>query len=112
MSKKRMIIFTSVILSVVVISLGIVKLYQTYAIGNYIDTASSATFDVNITKDTSVRIPANGYSNVFYMVSNTSPGTVRYGVAYTTDSAVTVKTFSTSKDSASGMIEENGKKIC
>ena len=110
MSKKRMIIFTSVILSVVVISLGIVKLYQTYALGNYIDTASSATFDVNITKDTSVRIPANGYSNVFYMVSNTSPGTVRYGVAYTTDSAVTVKTFSTSKDPASGMIEENGKK--
>lgn len=110
MSKKRMIIFTSVILSVVVISLGIVKLYQTYAIGNYIDTASSATFDVNITRDTSVRIPANGYSNVFYMVTNTSPGTVRYGVAYTTDSAVTVKTFSTSKDSASGMIEENEKK--
>ena len=110
MSKKRMIIFTSVILSVVVISLGIVKLYQTYALGNYIDTASSATFDVNITKDTSVRIPANGWSNVFYMVSNTSPGTVRYGVAYTTDSAVTVKTFSTSKDSASGMIEENEKK--
>ena len=110
MSKKRMIIFTSVILSVVVISLGRVKLYQTYAIGNYIDTASSATFDVNITRDTSVRIPANGYSNVFYMVTNTSPGTVRYGVAYTTDSAVTVKTFSTSKDSASGMIEENEKK--
>ena len=110
MSKKRMIIFTSVILSVVIISLGIVKLYQTYAIGNYIDTASSATFDVNITRDTSVRIPANGYSNVFYMVTNTSPGTVRYGVAYTTDSAVTVKTFSTSKDSASGMIEENEKK--
>ena len=71
MSKKRMIIFTSVILSVVIISLGIVKLYQTYAIG----TASSATFDVNITRDTSVRIPANGYSNVFYMVTNTSPGT-------------------------------------
>ena len=110
MSKKRMIIFTSVILSVVIISLGIVKLYQTYAIGNYIDTASSATFDVNITRDTSVRIPANGYSNVFYMVTNTSPGTVRYGVAYTTDSAVTVKTFSTSKDSASGLIEENEKK--
>ena len=110
MSKKRMIIFTSVILSVVVISLGIVKLYQTYALGNYIDTASSATFDVNITKDTSVRIPANGYSNVFYMVTNTSPGTVRYGVAYTTDSAVTVKTFSTSNDPASGLIEENGKK--
>ena len=110
MSKKRMIIFTSVILSVVVISLGIVKLYQTYALGNYIDTASSATFDVNITRDTSVRIPANGYSNVFYMVTNTSPGTVRYGVAYTTDSNVTVKTFSTSKDPASGVIEENEKK--
>ena len=110
MSKKRMIIFTSVILSVVVISLGIVKLYQTYALGNYIDTASSATFDVNITRDTSVRIPANGYSNVFYMVTNTSPGTVRYGVAYTTDSNVTVKTFSTSKYPASGVIEENEKK--
>ena len=36
---------------------------------------------------------------------------VRYGVAYTTDSAVTVKTFSTSKDSASGMIEENEKNM-
>ena len=110
MSKKRMIIFTSVILSVVVISLGIVKLYQTYALGNYIDTASSATFNVNITENTSVTIPANGYSNVFYMVTNTSPGIVKYGVAYTTDSAVTVKTFSTSKDPASGMIEENEKK--
>ncbi len=110
MSKKRMIIVTSVILSVVVISLGIVKLYQTYALGNYIDTASSATFDVNITKDTSVRIPANGYSNVFYMVTNTSPGTVKYGVAYTTDSSVTVEVFNASKDPASGLIEENGKK--
>ncbi len=110
MSKKRMIIVTSVILSVVVISLGIVKLYQTYALGNYIDTASSATFDVNITKDTSVRIPANGYSNVFYMVTNTSPGTVKYGVAYTTDSSVIVKAFSTSKDPASGLIVENEKK--
>lgn len=110
MSKKRMIIVTSVILSIVVISLGIVKLYQTYAIGNYFDTESSATFGVNITENTSVRIPANGYSNVFYMVTNTSPGTVRYGVAYTTDSNVTVKTFSTSKDPASGVIEENEKK--
>ena len=110
MSKKRMIIFTSVILSVVVISLGIVKLYQTYALGNYIDTASSATFNVTATKDTSVRVPANGYSNVFYMVTNTSPGTVKYGVAYTTDSSVIVKAFSTSKDPASGLIEENEKK--
>ena len=110
MSKKRMIIVTSVILSIVVISLGIVKLYQTYALGNYIDTVSSSTFNVTATKDTSVRVPANGYSNVFYMVTNTSPGTVKYGVAYTTDSSVAVKAFINSKDPASGLIEENGKK--
>lgn len=110
MSKKRMIIVTLVILSIVIIALGIVKLYQTYALGNYIDTTSSSNFAVNITNTTSVRVSANGYSNVFYMITNTSPGTVKYGVAYTTDSSITVKVFSTSKDSASGLIEENGKK--
>ena len=110
MGKKRMIIVTSIILSVVVISLGIIKLYQTYALTNdIVDANSSPTIDINITENNAINVPANGYSNVFYMVNNTSPGTVRYGIGYSgTD--VTVKVFSTSNDPASGLIEENGKK--
>ncbi|MGM9876059.1 MAG: hypothetical protein ACI310_02390 [Bacilli bacterium] len=110
MSKKRMIIVTSIILSVVVISFGIIKLYQSYALANdIVDTNSSPTININVTENNAINVPANGHSNVFYMVNNTSPGTVNYGIGYSgTD--VTAKVFSTSNDPASGLIEENGRK--
>ena len=110
MSKKRMIIVMSTILSVVVISLGIIKLYQSYALSNdMVDANNIPTIDIYITENNAINVPANGYSNVFYMVNNTSPGTVNYGIGYSgTD--VTVKVFSTSSDPASGLIEENGRK--
>ena len=110
MSKKRMLIVTSVILSVVTISLGIVKLYQTYALSNYIGTETDTGIDVYINDDSYVSIPANGSSNVYYILTNTNPGTVKYGVAYQTTSGVTVKVYDTSEDPATGTIEENGKK--
>ena len=110
MSKKRMLIVTSVILSVVTISLGIVKLYQTYALSNYIGADTDTGIDVYINDDSYVSIPANGSSNVYYMLTNTNPGTVKYGIAYQTTSGVTVKVYDTSEDPATGTIEENGKK--
>ena len=110
MSKKRMLIVTSVILSVVTISLGIVKLYQTYALSNYIGAETDTGIDVYINDDSYASIPANGSSNVYYMLTNTNPGTVKYGVAYQTTSGVTVKVYDTSEDPATGTIEENGKK--
>ncbi len=110
MSKKRMLIVTSVILSVVTISLGIVKLYQTYALSNYIGTETDTGIDVYINDDSYVSIPANGSSNVYYILTNTNPGTVKYGVAYQTTSGVTVKVYDTSEDPATGTIEENDKK--
>ena len=110
MNKKRMLIVTSVILLVVTISLGIVKLYQTYALSNYIGADTDTGIDVYINDDSYVSIPANGSSNVYYMLTNTNPGTVKYGVAYQTTSGVTVKVYDTSEDPATGTIEENGKK--
>ena len=110
MSKKRMLIVTSVILSVVTISLGIVKLYQTYALSNYIGDDTDTGIDVYINDDSYASIPANGSSNVYYILTNTNPGTVKYGVAYQTTSGVTVKVYDTSEDPATGTIEENGKK--
>ena len=110
MSKKRMIIVTSAILLIVIITLGIVKLYQTYALTSYVDTTSGATYNINVEDGTSIILAAGEHRDVFYMISNTSPGTVRYGVAYTTNSAVTVKIYSTSKEPASGLIEQYGKK--
>ena len=44
------------------------------------------------------------------MLTNTNPGTVKYGVAYQTTSGVTVKVYDTSEDPATGTIEENDKK--
>ena len=44
------------------------------------------------------------------MLTNTNPGTVKYGVAYETTSGITVKVYSTSKDLPSGTIEENERK--
>lgn len=105
-----MIIVTSVTLSVVTISLGIVKLYQTYALSNYIGTVTDTGIDVYINDDSYASIPANGSSNVYYMLTNTNPGTVKYGVAYQTTSGVTVKVYDTSEDPATGTIEENDKK--
>ena len=78
MSKKRMIIFTSVILSVVIISLGIVKLYQTYALSNYIGSTTDTGIDVYVNDDSYVSIPANSSNSVYYMLTNTNSGTVKY----------------------------------
>lgn len=110
MNRKKMIIVTSVILFIVAISLGILKLYNTYALSAYMDTSSNATYNITVKDDSSVTISANSSKDVFYEISNTSPGTVRYGVAYKTTSGITVKYYDNIGDSASGTIEENGKK--
>ena len=99
MNKKRIITIVSVILPVTIILLGTAKLYQTYALNSYTNTDdNNFTFNVSAITNTSVNVPADGYRDIFYMVVNTSPGTVRYGVSYTVEPSVTVKEFDTSND--------------
>ena len=110
MNQKRIVIVISIILSIIIISLGIVKLYQTYALSNYIGSTTDTGIDVYVNDDSYVSISANSSSSVYYMLTNTNPGTVKYGVAYETTSGITVKVYSTSKDLPSGTIEENERK--
>lgn len=51
MNQKRIVIVISIILSIIIISLGIVKLYQTYALSNYIGSTTNTGIDVYVNDD-------------------------------------------------------------
>lgn len=110
MNKKRIIITISIIILLIIISIGIIKLYQTYAITNYVDSMSGATYDVHIKNTKTIDVPASGYRNIYYVITNNNPGTVNYTVAYS-GTNVSVKVFSSSKDEISGSMGEKEKKF-
>ena len=89
MSKKKIII----ILSILVIVVAIISLYGTFATNSTVDATSSATYGVTLTNSTSeVTMPASSSKTIYYKLSNTNKGTVKYGVAYS-GTNITVKTF-------------------
>ena len=72
--KKKIII----ILLVLIVSLSIVKLYQTYAISSSV-TEDNDNYTVNLNGNASVTVPANGSKIVYYKIRNTNNGTVNMG---------------------------------
>ena len=101
MNKKRIIITISIIILLIIISIGIIKLYQTYAITNYVDSMSGETYDVHIKNTKTIDVPASGYRNIYYVITNNNPGTVNYTVAYSGKNFI-VKVFYSSKYLISG----------
>lgn len=102
--KKKIIIITLIM----IISISIVKLYQTYAISSI--TGDNDNYTVNLNGDTSVIVPANGNKTVYYKIRNTNNGTVRYGIGYKSINAV-VKVYFDSESSSTGLINKEENKF-
>ena len=102
--KKKIIIITLIM----IISISIVKLYQTYAISSI--TGDNDNYTVNLNGDTSVIVPANGNKTVYYKIRNTNNGTVRYGIGYKSVNAV-VKVYFDSESSSTGLINKEENKF-
>ena len=107
MSKKKIII----ILSILVIVVAIISLYGTFATNSTVDATSSATYGVTLTNSTSeVTMPASSSKTIYYKLSNTNKGTVKYGVAYS-GTNITVKIYSDSNDPETGLINYGENKF-
>ena len=102
--KKKIIIITLIM----IISISIVKLYQTYAISSI--TGDNDNYTVNLNGDTSVIVPANGNKTVYYKIRNTNNGTVKYGIGYKSINAV-VKVYFDSESSSTGLINKEENKF-
>ncbi len=85
MTKKRKII----IISIIVIALALAGLYQTFALSGII-TTSGDTYNVTVSNNSTITVPANSTKTVYYKITNTNKGTVKYGVAY---SGTNIKAF-------------------
>ena len=97
MKKKIIVILTIVVL--VLIGL----LYQTFAMSNTI-TESSDTYIVNINDNTSIELPARTSRKVYYKLTNTNEGTVKYGVGYS-GTNVEARVYEDTKDAETGLID-------
>ncbi len=78
MKKKHLIIVGTIIISAIVI----LGLYQTFALSGEITKDTSGYYNVTINDGTTVNVPANSSKTVYYKLTNTNKGTVKYGIAY------------------------------
>ena len=107
MSKKKIII----ILSILVIVVAIISLYGTFATNSTVNTSDSQTYNVTLTNSTSeVTVPASSSKTIYYKLSNTNKGTVKYGVAYS-GTNITVKIYADSNDPETGLINYGENKF-
>ena len=114
--KKREII----VLSLLIISLITVSLYQTLATDITMNKTNSTTADLSYTFDitdqtgrvVNVKTGATKVLDIF--VTNSNSGTIKYGIAYTPSSVKTddiiIAQLNTSKDSVSGLINKGERK--
>ncbi len=103
--KKKIIIITLIL----IISISIVKLYQTYAISSSV-IGNNDNYTVNLNGNTSVVVPANGNKTVYYKIRNTNNGTVQYSVGYKSTNTI-VKVYSDSDNNATGLINKEENKF-
>ena len=109
-----------VILSLLIISLITVSLYQTLATDitmnktNSIDADLSYTFDITDQTGRIVNVKAGATKVLDIFVTNSNSGTINYGIAYTPSTVKTddimVAQLNTSKDSVSGLINKDERK--
>lgn len=105
---KKKIVFFSIIISIIVISIASIYLYSTYATD---PIESNDSYTITLSGDTTVSVPANSYKDIIYQIKNTTSGTVNYGVGYTsiTGNSV-VEEWNDSTDPATGTIAQNNYK--
>lgn len=100
MKKKHLIIVGTIIISAIVI----LGLYQTFALSGDITKDTSGNYQVTVNDGTTVNVPANSSKTVYYKLTNTNNGTVKYGVGYS-GSNITVKYYHDTQDPVTGTVD-------
>ena len=100
MKKKHLVIVGVIILSAIVI----LGLYQTFALSGDITKDTNSYYNVTITDGTTVTVPANSTKTVYYKLTNTNKGTVKYGVGYS-GTNITVKYYTDTIDPVTGTVD-------
>lgn len=106
MKKKHLIIVGTIIISAIVI----LGLYQTFALSGDITKDTSGYYNVTVSDGTTVNVPANSSKTVYYKLTNTNKGTVKYGVGYS-GSNITVKYYHDSQDPVAGTVDYGKSKF-
>ena len=109
-----------VLLSLLVVCLITVSLYQTLATDVTMNKTNVASVDMSYTFDITdqtgrvVKVSAGSTKVLDIFLTNNNNGTISYGIAYTPSSVkndkITIAQMSSSKDSVSGTINKNEKK--
>ena len=100
MKKKHLVVVGVIILSAIVI----LGLYQTFALSSDITKDTSGYYNVTITDGTTITVPAGSTKTVYYKLTNTNKGTVKYGVGYS-GTNITVKYYTDTIDPVTGTVD-------
>ena len=100
MKKKHLVVVGVIILSAIVI----LGLYQTFALSSDITKDTSGYYNVTITDGTTITVPAGSTKTVYYKLTNTNKGTVKYGVGYS-GTNITVKYYTDTTDPVTGTVD-------
>ena len=100
MKKMHLVIVGVIILSAIVI----LGLYQTFALSSDITKDTSGYYNVTITDGTTITVPAGSTKTVYYKLTNTNKGIVKYGVGYS-GTNITVKYYTDTIDPVTGTVD-------
>ena len=100
MKKKHLVVVGVIILSTIVI----LGLYQTFALSGDITKDTSGYYNVTITDGTTVTVPAGSTKTVYYKLTNTNKGIVKYGIGYS-GTNITVKYYNDTQDPVTGTVD-------
>ena len=100
MKKKHLVIVGVIILSAIVI----LGLYQTFALSGDITKDTSGYYNVTVNDGTTVTVPAGSTKTVYYKLTNTNKGIVKYGIGYS-GTNITVEYFNDTQDPVTGTVD-------
>lgn len=106
MKKKHLIIIGIIVLGTITI----LGLYQTFALGGDITKDTSGYYNVIVTDGTTVNVPASSSKTVYYKLTNTNKGIVQYGIGYS-GTNITVKYYYDTQDSVAGTVDYGESKF-
>lgn len=106
MKKKHLVIVGVIILSAIVI----LGLYQTFALSGDITKDTNGYYNVTVTDGTTVTVPAGSTKTVYYKLTNTNKGIVKYGVGYS-GTNITVKYYTDTTDPVTGTVDYGKSKF-
>lgn len=106
MKKKHLVIVGVIILSAIVI----LGLYQTFALSGDITKDTNGYYNVTVTDGTTVTVPAGSTKTVYYKLTNTNKGIVKYGIGYS-GTNITVKYYTDTTDPVTGTVDYGKSKF-